>query len=144
MKDLRVKDIYFKDVKVGDEIFGLVFGKGKVSAVWGNSYYNFEVEFENGYTVPYTLEGVPGWNGKLDFQTIFYVDDFDFISQDISPSNTLLDVKDIIKFRILGFLEIKCPSGIWQPISKCPGHIMEEYLEDNKLHLFRFKENLCK
>jgi len=128
---------YFKNVEENDNIFGLVFGKGKVATVWGDGYYTFEIEFENGYTIPYTPDGVPGWSGKLDFQTVFYAEDIDLTDVDFSPSEEVLSIKKIIKLRDKKKLQIKCPSGIWQDMDKCPGYVAEEYLENNKLHLFR-------
>lgn len=128
---------YFQNVKEGDEIFGLVFGPGVVSSVWGDGFYEFEVTFTNGYTVPYTREGIPGWSGKLDYQTIYYKKDIDITTLDISPSTKTLSVKKIIKLRLKDKLEIKCPSGIWHKVGQCPGYVMEQYLEENKLHLFR-------
>jgi hypothetical protein len=128
---------YFKNVEEGDKIFGLVFGKGKVANVWGDGYYTFEIEYDNGYTVPYTPDGVPGWSGKLDYQTVFYTEDIDLMNLDIAPAEKVLSVKKIIKLRDKGKLEIRCPSGIWTQTEFCPGYVMEEYLENNKLHLFR-------
>ena len=130
--------MYFKNVKKNDEVFGLVYGKGIVRNVWNNSYYKFEVEYENGQVVPYTEEGNPGWNtDKLNFQTVFYKMDIDLLNYDFSPSEKILSPKKIIKLRNMNKLEIKCPSGIWRDIKKCPLSIMEDYLEENKLHLFR-------
>jgi hypothetical protein len=128
---------YFKKVKEGDEVFGLVFGPGKVKNVWKDSYYSFEVEFSNSHTVPYTEDGIPAWSGKLDFQTVFYKEDIDVTTLDISPSDKILSVKKIIKLRSKNKLEVRCPSGIWQPVNKCPGYVAEEYLENKKFHLFR-------
>jgi len=129
---------YFKKAKVGDKVFGLVFGKGEIKSVWNDGHYVFEVEYDsNGQVVPYTEDGVPGWSIKLSCQTVFYAKDIDIFNLDFSEVETVLTVKKIIKLRNKKELEIKCPSGIWQEIDKCPGIIMEEYLEDGKLHLFR-------
>jgi len=128
---------YFKNVEESDSIFGLVFGKGKVANVWENSHYTFEIEFENGFTVPYTSDGIPGWSGKLDYQTVFYSEDIDLTDVDFSPSEEVLNVKKIIKLRDKGKLDARCPSGVWINIKQCPNYIIEEYLENNKLHLFR-------
>ena len=129
---------YFKKVKENDKVFGLVYGKGIVKSVWDNSHYSFEVEYENGSFVPYTSEGYPGWNkGKLDFQTVFYKEDIDLMDHDFAPTEDVLSVKKIIKLRDKKKLEIKCPSGLWQPVEKCPREFGEQYLEENKLHLFR-------
>lgn len=129
---------YFKKVKEGDKVFGLVYGPGVVDTVFGDGYYTFEVSYNNGQTVPYTSEGFPAWNtGKLDFQTVFYKRDIDLMDYDFAPSEKTLSVKKIIKLRDKKKLEVKCPSGLWQPIGECPSSISEEYLEDGKLHLFR-------
>lgn len=134
---MNEKQPYFSNVKEGDQIFGLIFGLGNVKTVWGDGYYKFEVEFKNGFIVPYTEDGIPAWNSKLDFQTIYYKSDIDITNLDISPSEKVLTPKKIIKLRNKGKLEIKCPSGIWQSVSNFPSYIMETYLEEGKLHLFR-------
>jgi len=140
MADIYVP--YFERAKEGDEVFGLVYGKGVIASVWGDGHYTFEVEYENGSVVPYTNEGYPGWNtGKFDFQTVFYANDIDFTELDFTPTDEVLSPKKIIKLRNKNSLEIKCPSGIWQPLGKCPGTIADEYLEDGKFHLFRKGEN---
>ena len=128
---------YFKNVEENDKIFGLVFGRGRVASVWGDGYYSFEIEYDNGFTVPYTSDGIPGWSGKLDYQTAFYSEDIDLINMDITPADVVLSVKKIIKLRDKKKLEIRCPSGIWTQTEFCPGYVMEEYLENGKLHLFR-------
>jgi len=128
-----------KKIQKGDQVFGLVYGKGVVKNVWEDGHYNFEVEYEiNHQVVPYTLDGVPGWS-SLDFQTVFYCDDVAFSDIDISPLGDVLPAKTIIKLRNQKNLEIRCPSGIWRIANKCPQNLMEEYLEENKLHLFRRK-----
>jgi len=128
---------YFKNVQEGDEVFGLVFGKGVVTSVWGEGHYTFEVEYENGSFVPYTEDGIPGWSGNLDFQTVFYADDINISDLDFTPADEILTPKKIIKLRNKKKLEIRCPSGIWQPVDKCPGYVMEYYLEEGKFYLFR-------
>ena len=128
---------YFQDVKEGDAIFGLVFGPGRVATVWGDGHYNFEVLFENDYTVPYSLDGIPGWSNNLDFQTIYYAKDIDIMELDFTPSEDTLTAKKIIKLRLKDNLEVKCPSGIWHSINNCPNYVAQDYLEAGKLHLFR-------
>ena len=49
----------------------------------------------------------------------------------------VLSVRKIIKLRDKKKLEIKCPSGLWQPFDKCPREFSEQYLEEGNLHLFR-------
>ena len=137
MKNKLEQKPYFKNVEEGDKVFGLVFGPGVVDSVWGDGFYKFEVRYTNGHTVPYTMEGIPGWSGKLDFQTIFYADDVDLSDFDHEINLDVLTVKQIIKLRIKGKLEIQCPSLIWQSIDKCPSYVMEDYLEQNELNRFR-------
>ena len=135
----KEQTVYFNDVKEGDKVFGLVFGKGIVSSVWDNSFYTFEVEYDNGSVVPYTDEGIPGWNNGLNGrQTVFYKQDVDLMEYDFTPAvDETLSIKKIIKLRTKNKLDIKCPSGIWKPINSCPSYVSERYLEDGKLHLFR-------
>ena len=128
---------YFKKVKVGDKVFGLVFGPGKVSSVWGDGHYTFEVEYEEGSFVPYTPEGKPAWSINLDIQTVFYKNDVDLMDYDFAPGKESLSAKKIIKLREKKSLEIKCPSGLWQDYFKCPRSVSEQYLENGQLHLFR-------
>jgi len=137
---------YFKKVKEGDKIFGLVFGKGVIRNVWGNSekdcHYCFEAEFQNGQCVPYTLEGIPGWScGKLDFQTIFYEKDINLMEYDISPAYDKINPKKFIKLREEKKLEVKYPSGVWINLEICENkNIVEEYLEEGRMHMFRKKK----
>jgi len=131
---------YFNKVKENEKVFGLVFGKGSIRSVWKDSYYTFEVEYENGQVVPYTSDGNPAWNtGRLDFQTVFYKEDIDLCDIDFTPVNkdNVLSAKKIIKLRNNKKLEVKCPSGVWQEISNCPPQLISEYLEDKKFDLFR-------
>lgn len=131
-------DAYFSKVKKGDKVFGLVFGPGEVSRVWeADSYYTFEVEFSNGYKVPYTNDGTPGWSLNVDSQTLFYKNDIDLMDMDFSPAEKVLSVKKIIKLRDKHNLEVRCPSGLWQKVNECPYKFVEEYLEKGKLFLFR-------
>ena len=130
---------YFEKVKKSEKIFGLVFGPGIVSTVWDDGFYKFEVEFENGFVVPYTIEGIPAWNNNLDSQTIYYKKDIDLMKYDFTPSEKILSIKKIIKLRLSNLLEIRCPSGLWQSLNNCPSYVMEDYLENGKLHLFRKK-----
>ncbi len=128
----------FSEVREGDQVYGLVFGKGIVRTVF-NGFYKFEVEYENDQIVPYSVEGIPGWNPLLDMQTVFYADCIDLMKFNIAPGDTNLKPKEIIKLRRKGLLSIKCPSGIWLDINMCPEYIREEYLENKKFYLFRRK-----
>jgi len=131
---------YFSKVKTGDKVYGLVFGKGKVSQVFDDGFYKFIVEFKNGYEIPYTDEGVPGW-GKFNNQTVFYRNDIDLSSYDFSAVEKLLSPKKIIKLREKKELEIRLPSGVWTNCTKCAKEYMEEMLEKENFHLFRKKKS---
>lgn len=127
---------YFKKVKEGEKVYGLVFGKGKVSKVFESGFYRFMVEFKNGYEIPYTEEGVPGW-GNFDEQTVFYRDDIDLSSFDFSAVEKVLSPKKIIKLREKGQLEVRLPSGVWSDCTKCAREYIEDMLEKGNYHLFR-------
>lgn len=130
---------YFDKVKVKDKVYGLVFGPGKVTAVFEDSYYKMMVKFKNGYEVPYTEEGVPGW-GNFKKQTCFYKNDVDLTDVDFSPVTKVLSAKKIIKLREKKKLEIRLPSGIWTECSKCVVGYIEDMLEAENYHLFRKKK----
>lgn len=131
---------YFKDVKVGDKLFGLVFGAGVVSKVFEDSHYKMLVEFKNGHEVPYTQEGVPGW-GNFTNQTIFYKNDIDLTDVDFLPVTKVLSAKKIIKYREKKKLEVRLPSGIWSNCEECVKEYIEELLENELYHLFRKKSD---
>ncbi len=127
---------YFDNAKVGDKVYGLVFGRGKIVEVFNDSFYSILVEFKNGYEVPYTDDGIPGW-GNFKKQTMFYKNDVDLSKADFSPVLKVLDAKEIIKLREKDKLEIRLPSGIWKDYKKADPEYVEEMLEDEQLHLFR-------
>ncbi|WP_345991678.1 hypothetical protein [Sulfurimonas sp. HSL-1716] len=130
---------YFDDVKKGDKLYGLVFGKGKVIEVFENSHYKMMVSFKNGYEVPYTEDGIPGW-GNFKKQTIFYKKDIDLTDVDFTPTKKVLSTKKIIKLREKKKLEVRLPSGIWTDCTKCVKGYIEDMLEKEKYHLFRKKK----
>ena len=127
---------YFDKAKVGDKVYGLVFGRGKIVEVFENSFYSLLIEFKNGYEVPYTADGIPGW-GNFKKQTMFYKNDVDLSKADFSPVLEVLDAKQIIKLREKDRLEIRLPSGIWKDHKKADLEYVEEMLENDQLHLFR-------
>ncbi len=131
---------YFDNAKVGDKVYGLVFGKGKIVNVFPDSYYSIMVEFKNGYEVPYTVDGIPGW-GNFKKQTLFYRDDIDLSDKDFSPLTQLLPIKKIIKLREKKALEVRVPSGLWKSIKKVDSSYVEEMLEKENFHLFREKKS---
>jgi len=129
---------YFDDVKVGDELYGMVFGAGQVSQVFEDSHYKMMVAFKNGYEVPYTEDGIPGW-GNFKKQTLYYKSDIDLTDVDFSSVTKVLSPKKIIKLREKKKLEIRLPSGVWTDCKKCVKEYIEEMLEKENYHLFRKK-----
>jgi hypothetical protein len=129
---------YFKDARVGDKVYGLIFGKGKIVDVYEESHYVIMVKFSNGYEVPYTVEGIPGW-GNFKKQTCYYRKDIDLSKADFSPVEKVLSNKKIIKYREKGILEVRLPSGVWSSVSKCPESYVEEICQNEQFHLFRKK-----
>lgn len=130
------KKPYFHKVKVNRKVYGLVFGAGKVIDVYENSHFKFMVKFKNGYEVPYTEDGVPGW-GRFKEQTLYYKKDIDLSSYDFSATNKVLSIKKIIKLKDKDKLEIRLPSGVWTLYSKAIKEYCEEMLENENYHLFR-------
>ncbi len=131
---------YFDDVQVKDKVYGMVFGAGKVTQVFDNSHYKMLVTFKNGYEVPYTDDGVPGW-GTFKKQTLFYKNDIDLTTVDFTPVTKVLSPKKIIKLREKKKLQVRLPSGIWIDAKKKVAHYVEEMLENENYHLFRKKNS---
>jgi len=129
---------YFKKAKKNDKVFGSVFGIGVISNNHLNGYYSLMVKFNNGFEVPYTIEGIPAW-GNFDYQTLFYKNDIDITDLDFDSVDKVLKVKQIIKLRDKKKLEIKCPSGIWQNSDLCSDDYIEEILSKKQFWLFRKK-----
>jgi len=130
---------YFKKVKKGDKVYGLIFGKGKILEVYPDSFYPLIVEFENGYEVPYTDDGIPSW-GHFKKQTMFYRKDVDLCDEDFSPVDEVLIPKEIIKLREKNRLEVRLPSGIWRSSKKADEAYLESILKKELYHLFRKKK----
>jgi hypothetical protein len=130
---------YFKKVKKGDRVFGLVFGLGDVTTVFDDGHYKLMVTFGNDHEVPYTDDGIPGW-GKFKEQTLFYKDDIDLTVYDFTPIDKILTPKKIIKLREKKKLEVRLPSGIWKKTNKAVKKYVEELLEEEKYHFFRKKD----
>ena len=127
---------YFKDVKIGEKVYGLIFGRGEIVDVFPDSYYSLMVEFENGYEVPYTDEGIPGW-GHFKKQTLYYRDEVDLCNEDFSPVEKVLAHKKIIKLREKKKLEVRLPSGIWMKAKNVEDEYIEKILSKELYHLFR-------
>ena len=134
---MKIEKPYFKKANVGDKVFGLVFGRGTINNTFGDAYYTFEVEYENGQVVPYTSEGNPAWNFGADIQTLFYADEINLAEYDMTPIDEVLTAKKIIKLRNKNKLEVRCLSGIWRNIKNCPATEVETLLSDAKFHRFR-------
>lgn len=129
---------YFTEAKVGEKVYGLVFGAGKIISVFSDSFYSIVVEFKNGYEVPYTEEGIPGW-GNFKKQTLFYREDVDLSTEDFSPVDKILSPKKIIKLREKNKLQVRLPSGIWKNVKKADPEYVEKLLKKEQYHLFRKK-----
>jgi len=129
---------YFDDAKVGDKVYGLIFGKGKITECYKDSHYVIMVTFSNGYEVPYTADGIPSW-GNFKKQTCFYKQDIDLGKGDYSPVIKVLSHRKIIKLREIDKLEVRVPSGAWINSKKCPNSYIEEICESENYHLFRKK-----
>lgn len=127
---------YFENAQVGDKVYGLIFGKGKIIARYEDSHYMIMVKFKNGYEVPHTEDGVPGW-GNFTKQTCYYREDVDLTKVDFAPVNKVLSHKKIIKLREKEKLEVRLPSGVWSNATKCPDSYIEEICENELYHLFR-------
>ena len=134
---------YFSDAKIGDKVYGLIFGKGKIVDIFPDSYYSIMVEFKNGYEVPYTDDGIPGW-GNFKKQTLFFREDVDLCNEDFSPVDKPMAYKKIIKLREKKKLEVRCPSGIWTNAKKVDDEYIEKILKKDKYHLFRKKKDTDK
>lgn len=129
---------YFKKPKKGQKVYGLIFGKGKIKEVYPDSHYTLLVEFDNGYEVPYTEEGIPGW-GRFKRQTLFYCNDVDFTKLDFAPNEKVLTPKKIIKLHEKGDLQVRMPSGVWKSVKKADPNYVEMLLESEQFHHFRKK-----
>ncbi|DAB40845.1 MAG TPA: hypothetical protein CFH81_00635 [Sulfurovum sp. UBA12169] len=129
---------YFTEAKVGEKVYGLIFGAGKIVNVFSDSFYSIVVEFKNGYEVPYTEEGIPGW-GNFKKQTLFYKEDVDLSTEDFSPVGKILSPKKIIKLREKNKLQVRLPSGIWKNVKKADPEYVEKLLKKEQYHLFRKK-----
>ena len=130
---------YFKKAKEGRKVYDLVFGKGKIVAVYPDSHYTLMVAFKNDYEVAYTIDGIPNW-GNFNEQTLFYKKDIDLTKEDFEPIKKVLSPKKIIKLREKGKLEVRMPSGIWEDVEKADEHYVEKLLRKERYHFFRKKK----
>lgn len=134
---------YFNKVKLNDEVFSLIYGKGTVIFTLPkkhrlSGFYIFAVEYTNKHTVHYTVDGIPNWcSSDGNCQTVFYMKDIDLTDMSIQPVEKLLSQKQILKYKEKGTLEIRCPSGIWRNIDVTPEELMKKALKKDKYYLFR-------
>lgn len=134
---------YFSKVKVDEEVFSLVYGKGVVVFALPKKdriegFYVFAVEYKDKHKVHYTVDGVPNWcSTEGDCQTVFYMDDVDLTDMNIQPADKLLSKKRILKYKEKGILELRCPSGIWRNVDEAPAKLMKKALKKDKYYLFR-------
>lgn len=127
--------MYFSKANPKDKVFGMVFGKGVIKKVTKSM---IKVEFENGYEVKYDLDGIPSW-GNFNYQTVFFRDDVDLDAVDFTSSSKTPSPAKIVKWRIKGQLEVKCPSGVWNDVDIVPWDYIEEELERGNFNKFRKK-----
>jgi hypothetical protein len=127
---------YFENVKVGEEVFGLIFGLGVVKEVFDTGHYRCMVEFNNDYEIPYSKNGISGW-GKFKEQTLFYKTDIDITDFDFSPISKVLTLEKILYLKQNNKLEIRLPSGLWHVCDKTIKKYVDKSLEKEKYHLFR-------
>lgn len=133
---------YFSKVKLKDEVFSIVYGKGEVVFALPkehrlDGFYIFAVEFKKGVRVHYTIDGVPNWSNSDGCQTVFYKKDLDFSDMDIQPPGKIITKKQILKYQDKDILELQCPSGIWRNANECPEHLIKKALKKDKYYLFR-------
>ncbi|WP_373001704.1 hypothetical protein [Sulfurimonas sp.] len=134
---------YFSKVKLKQEVFSLIYGKGRVVFALPkehrlDGFYVFAVEYNNNQKVHYTIDGVPNWT-HLDggCQTVFYLQDIDLSDIDIQPPHKVPSEKQILKYKEKGTLEIQCPSGIWRNVDECPEELMKKAFKKSRYYLFR-------
>lgn len=134
---------YFSKVKVDQEVFSLIYGKGTVSMVLPkkqriDGFYVFAVEYPRKKIVHYTLDGFPNWcSTEGCCQTVFYMKDIDVSDMDIQPADKMLSKKQVLKYLDKGILEIRCPSGIWRNVDEAPEKLMKKALKKDQFFLFR-------
>jgi len=141
----------FTDIKLGDEMYSVVFGVGKVVFVLAKSlrldgYYVFEVEYENGQRSHYTEDGKPGWCRDINkcTKTIHYKHEVDLSVIDTKEKKKILERHKIDKFRKNDKLEMKSPAGGWIDANLMPDIMVDNAINNEEYHLFRKKRNSLK
>ena len=134
---------YFSKVKLKQEVFSLIYGKGVVVFALPkehrlDGFYVFAAEYAKNKKIYYTVDGLPNWLSQEGAcQTVFYQKDIDLSDMDILPANKILSEKQILKYKEKDTLEIQCPSGIWRNVNSTPENLMKKALNKSKYHLFR-------
>jgi len=134
---------YFSNIKLDQEVFSLIYGKGKVIFTLPDEhrlegFYIFAAEYKKRNKVYYTVDGFPNWSDKDSCcQTVFYTNDAEIKDMDTSEEGTVPSEKQILKWKVNGTLEIQCPSGIWRNVDQSPDTLIIKALKKSKYHLFR-------
>ena len=134
----------FTDIKLGDEMYSVVFGLGKVIYVLDkplrlDGYYAFEVEYESGEKVHYTEDGRPGWCKDINkcAKTIHYKHEINFDELDTKAEEEILKRHVIDKLRDKYTLEMMSPAGGWIDASLMPDIMVDNAINNGEYHLFR-------
>lgn len=136
---------YFKNVKLDDKVYSLIFGQGRVVFVLPkkqrvDGFHMLEVEYMNKQRVHYSEDGVPNWcpmNAAGNCKTLYYMSDVDVSKMNFEPNTNLLTKKQINKLKDKEKLEMRCPSGLWRNITICPERLVQKAFKKIELHLFR-------
>ena len=133
---------YFDDVKLGDEVYSIIYGNGKVSFVLEKNqrtpgFFCFQVQFKSD-KVYYNEEGIPEWCDELCSQTLYYKNDLNKPELDYETiEKALLSKKKIVALHSKGKLEMRVPSGAWVNVKNCPPKVFVKALNDKEFYLFR-------
>lgn len=137
---------YFSNVKLGQKVFSLIYGKGTVIFTLPKEhrlegFYIFAAEYKKNNKVYYTVDGFPNWSDKdICCQTVFYKDDVDINNMDTMEHTKVPSEKQILKWKENSTLEIQCPSGIWRNVEESPDVLIKKALKKAKYYLFRKQE----
>lgn len=139
----------FKDVKLNDEIYSIVFGLGRVVFVLAKSlrldgYYVFEVKYNNKQKVFYTEDGKPNWcrDTKNCTRTIFYKKEVNFDTLDTKIETIVLSKNRINELRDSDSLEMMSPAGGWIDANLMPDIMVDNAINAGKYNLFRKMKKL--
>ena len=134
---------YFDDVELNDEVYSLIYGKGRVKYVLDvklrtTGFYIFQVEFKSA-DIFYTEDGIPEWCSKDgNCQTVYYKGDPEMPELDFQTiDKDLLSRKKILKLKEQGKLEMRVPSGAWMNVNEIPPKVYIYALKHDELYLFR-------